>query len=305
MLKLPLHTNSLGRQLKRERKTRKLTQVALTAQVPLSLPTLRLLEQGQGNLTSFWQVLEVLSLEIVGRNLPAGETIGEQIATLRTRKGISQRELVKLVGVSQPTLIALERHSTGRVQTLDRVLTILGAGAYLAPKGSTKAFYAHAGNSSTSQTWETPKDLLEQLYTVFGEFSSDPCSPTRNKRIAPVRAKTYFTAEENGLALPWFGNVFCKPPYGRVLCHWVAKAHEEHRCGNTQAIVMLIPARTDTRFWHDYIGGKAAIFFLKGRLKFGGIEQPAPFPSCLIIWGGSDEVIAALQAALPESWLSR
>jgi DNA-binding XRE family transcriptional regulator len=90
-----------------------------------------LLESGQGNLSTFWTVLHTLNLDIVGRNLPPGKSIGERIITLRKRKGVSQRELINLVGVSQPTLIELERHCTGRLPTLDRVLVALGAGAYL------------------------------------------------------------------------------------------------------------------------------------------------------------------------------
>src|SRR5262245_24238093 len=115
MLKLPFHHTSLGVDLKRERHDRQWTQSELAHQAQVSVPTLRLLEHGQGNLTSFWTVLHTLNLAIVGRNLPPGVTIGERISTLRKRKGISQRELIKLIGVSQPTLIELERHCTGRL----------------------------------------------------------------------------------------------------------------------------------------------------------------------------------------------
>src|SRR5262245_34555939 len=102
---------------------------------------------------------------------------------------MSQRALASIIETTQPTLIALEHHCTGRLQTLDRVLVALGAGAYLAPVGSTLAFYVHAGNSSTSENWETPKALLEKLYSVFGPFDLDPCSPCSNSRTAPVKAK--------------------------------------------------------------------------------------------------------------------
>src|SRR5262245_4308602 len=186
MLKLSLHRTSLGVHLKRERKDRNLTQSNLAQQAQVAIPTIRSLENGQGTLSSFWQVLDVLNLDIVGRNLPSGQHIGEQITILRKRKGISQRELMKLVPISQPTLIELEHHCTGRLSTLDRVLTVLGAGAYLAPIGARQSFYTHAGNSSTSENWETPKELLEPLYSVFGIFDLDPCSPTSYRRTAPV-----------------------------------------------------------------------------------------------------------------------
>jgi transcriptional regulator with XRE-family HTH domain len=278
-----------------------LTQNDLAQQAQVAIPTLRLLESGQGNLTTFWQVLEALNLEITGRNLPAGAMIGERIVTLRRRKGMSQRALASIIETTQPTLIILEKQSRGRLQTLDRVLVVLGAGAYLASPGSPPAFYVHAGNSSNHHGWETPQDLLERLYSVFGVFDLDPCSPTSNRRTAPVRAKVYYTEADDGLSLPWFGTVFMNAPYGRKLCDWTAKAKAEVEQGNAEMVVGLLPARPDTRYWHRDIVGSASVFFLKGRLKFGNAEQVAPFPSCLVLWGASDEVITAIQAALPGS----
>ena len=170
MLKLSCYHTSLGIHLQQARKDRKLTQSALAQQAMISIPTIRLLENGQGTLTSFWSVLEALNMEIAGRNLPAGESIGERIITLRKRKGISQRQLVQVVNISQPTLIELERHCTGRLPTLDRVLVALGAGAYLAPQGSVKTFFTHAGNGSTSENWKTPQELFGVTVQRVWEF---------------------------------------------------------------------------------------------------------------------------------------
>lgn len=95
--------------------------------------------------------------------------------------------------------------------------------------------------------------------------------------------------EMNGLSLPWsgYGAVFCNPPYGREIGKWVQKAYSEHVRGGV-TIVMLIPARTDTSYFHDYIYGKAEIWFLRGRLKFedenGSAMNPAPFPSMVVIF---------------------
>ena len=218
---------------------------------------------------------------------------------------MSQRALATLIETTQPTLITLEKHSRGRLQTLDRVLVALGTGAYLAPTGSAKAFYVHAGNSATSETWTTPKELLEPLYSVFGAFDLDPCSPTSDGRTTFVKARAYFTEADDGLSLPWFGTVYMNPPYGRSIHNWTAKAKAEVRQGNAKVVVGLLAARPDTRHWHRDIVGSASVLFLKGRLKFGNAEQVAPFPSCLVIWGGSDEVITALEAVLPEAWLSQ
>lgn len=83
--------------------------------------------------------------------------------------------------------------------------------------------------------------------------------------------------------------VFCNPPYGREIGKWVKKAYEEAR-GGGYAVVLLIPARTDTTYFHDYIYGKAEIRFVRGRLRFtddeGNASDPAPFPSMVVIYNG-------------------
>ena len=78
--------------------------------------------------------------------------------------------------------------------------------------------------------------------------------------------------------------VFCNPPYGRKIYDWVAKCYHESRKPNTK-VVLLIPARTDTRYFHDFIYHKAEeVRFLRGRLKFGGAKNSAPFPSMIVIF---------------------
>jgi site-specific DNA-methyltransferase (adenine-specific) len=110
-------------------------------------------------------------------------------------------------------------------------------------------------------------------------FNLDPCSTHEN-----AKCDKHFTKEDDGLAQNWGGyRVFCNPPYGRELSKWVKKCYEES--SRAEVVVMLIPARTDTRWFHDYIYGKAEIRFIKGRLRFGGSSTNAPFPSMLVIYG--------------------
>jgi phage N-6-adenine-methyltransferase len=184
----------------------------------------------------------------------------------------------------------------GQLSTLERVLTALVAGPYLAERGHKKAFYTTAGNSSVGENWETPEGLLSALYEVFKRFDLDPCSPTRK---GPVKARVHLTAEDDGLSLPWHGVVFVNPPYGRSLSSWVEKARGEYQRGRARAVVLLIPARTDTAYWHEQIAGSAAVWFLRGRLKFSKSRQSAPFPSALFVWGASPEEVSALDAVLP------
>lgn len=132
--------------------------------------------------------------------------------------------------------------------------------------------------SSKKEDWETPQDLFDKLNEEF-HFTLDAAASLENAKCA-----NYFTKEQDGLAKSWGGQVvWLNPPYGRYTTGlWVKKAYEEHqRTGCT--VVMLLPARTDTIWFHNYILGKAEIRFVKGRLKFGGGKDPAPFPSLVAI----------------------
>ena len=132
--------------------------------------------------------------------------------------------------------------------------------------------------SSKTDLWSTPNDFFDKLNDEF-HFTLDPCSTHEN-----AKCYKHFTEEENGLLQDW-GNevVFCNPPYGRQIKYWVKKAYEESQKDNTN-IVMLIPARTDTIYFHEYIYHKAEIRFIKGRLKFGNAKNSAPFPSMVVIF---------------------
>lgn len=146
--------------------------------------------------------------------------------------------------------------------------------------------------SSASNEWETPDTFFQQLDQEF-HFTLDPCCQAYSHKC-----KKYYTSEMDGLSRSWAGErVFCNPPYGREIGNWVRKCYEEAQNPNT-TVVMLVPARTDTRWFHNYIYQKknVEIRFLKGRLKFinrclssdnptGNFQtQSAPFPSMVVIF---------------------
>lgn len=132
--------------------------------------------------------------------------------------------------------------------------------------------------SSKEEKWETPQDFFDKLNEEF-HFTLDAAASPDN-----AKCTNYFTEEQDGLAQSWGGHtVWCNPPYCRKTGLWVKKAYEEHqRTGCT--VVMLLPSRTDVKWFHDYILGKAEIRFIKGRLKFGGSKNSAPFPSIVVIY---------------------
>lgn len=130
--------------------------------------------------------------------------------------------------------------------------------------------------SSRTGEWETPQRLFEQLDRTYS-FTLDACATAENAKCAK-----YYTPEEDGLAQPWEGRVWCNPPYGREIGKWVKKAWESTRSGAT--VVMLLPARTDTKWFHRYLYGKAELRFLEGRIKFSGSRNSAPFPSMVAVF---------------------
>lgn len=128
-------------------------------------------------------------------------------------------------------------------------------------------------------TWETPQDFFDAVNAEFG-FTVDVCAVPETAKCA-----RYFTPEIDGLAQDWGREVcWCNPPYGGEIGKWMRKALEASAHGAT--VVCLVPARTDTRWFHDYIYQEAEIRFIKGRLKFGGANANAPFPSMLVIYEG-------------------
>ena len=125
--------------------------------------------------------------------------------------------------------------------------------------------------TSTTDLWSTPQATFDALNSEF-HFTLDPCATKENHKC-----DKFYTLEDDGLSKDWSGErVFMNPPYGREIGKWVKKLSE--RGG-----VALLPARTDTRWFHDYIYGKSEIRFIKGRLKFGDGKNPAPFPSMIVI----------------------
>jgi len=127
---------------------------------------------------------------------------------------------------------------------------------------------------SERTTWETPPDVFDKLDAEFG-FTLDVCATADN-----AKCKRYFTPDDDGLSQDW-GRETCwmNPPYGREIGEWIRKAYESNAL-----VVALLPARTDTKWFHNYIYEKASIRFIKGRIRFVGATSGAPFPSMVVIW---------------------
>lgn len=129
--------------------------------------------------------------------------------------------------------------------------------------------------SSATDLWSTPQEFFDTLDAEF-RFETDVCALSSN-----AKCSHYFTPEQDGLSRRWTGICWMNPPYGREIGKWICKAHEESTCGAT--VVCLVPARTDTSWWHNHCA-KGEIRFVRGRLKFGNAKTNAPFPSAVVIF---------------------
>ena len=129
--------------------------------------------------------------------------------------------------------------------------------------------------SSATDLWATPQVFFDGVAAEF-PFKTDVCALPENSKCA-----NYFTPAQDGLSQTWSGVCWMNPPYGRAIGAWVKKAFESAQRGAT--VVCLLPSRTDTAWWHDY-AIKGEVRFLRGRIKFGGHKNSAPFPSALVIF---------------------
>lgn len=122
--------------------------------------------------------------------------------------------------------------------------------------------------------WKTPDEVYKQLDKEFN-FDFDPC-PSGKLQFG-----------KSAFSLLWGKSNFVNPPYGRTIGKWLAKGYEESQDG--KIVVFLIPSRTDTKWWHNYVMKADEIRFIKGRLKFKGAKHSAPFPSAIVIFKGKDD----------------
>lgn len=134
--------------------------------------------------------------------------------------------------------------------------------------------------SSKTDDWYTPQDFYDEWDEKFN-FTLDVCASKENAKCGK-----FFTKEQDGLSQKWGGVCWMNPPYGREIGKWMEKAYQSSLDGAT--VVCLVPSRTDTRWWHDY-AMKGDITFIKGRLRFGGAKNSAPFPSAVVVFNGKTE----------------
>lgn len=154
-------------------------------------------------------------------------------------------------------------------------MTSLPPNLFDLPEDDPKSRHAVHFSSQTDE-WATPQDLFDELDREFG-FDTDVCALPHN-----AKCERYFTPAIDGLRQTWSGRCWMNPPYGRNIGLWVAKAHASAIEG--ALVVCLLPARTDTAWWHECVTKSSEVRFLRGRVRFGAARHSAPFPSAIVVF---------------------
>jgi len=258
------------------------------------------LERGIGSVSTLEAVMRALDFRLTG--IGPGKSLAEQLSTRRLKLSMTIEALAKRTGLSPTTIRSVELGG-GSVAS---ILKILNA---LAPKAKRRAperAYWGQGEKDDRDSRFTPPDFMESIYASFGKIDLDPCAYPSS----PVTAsqKYIFANGDDGLRDAWSGEfVYVNPPFSDQL-NWLRRAHEQWRLGNVATIACLVPARTDSTWFHETLRADADIYFLQGRLRFldlRGNTQPTPFSLMVVIFGATKEQKEKFAAAVSGFWMDR
>ena len=258
------------------------------------------LERGIGSVSTLEAVMRALDFRLTG--IGPGKSLADQLRTRRLKLSMTIKALAKRTALSPTTIRSVELGG-GSVAS---ILKILNA---LAPKAKRRAperAYWGQGDKDDRDSRFTPPDFMESIYASFGRIDLDPCAHPSS----PVAAsKKYILANgDDGLRDAWSGEfVYVNPPFSNQL-NWLRRAHEQWRLGNVATIACLVPARTDSAWFHETLRADADIYFLQGRLRFldlRGSEQATPFSLMVVIFGATKEQKEKFAAAVPGFWMDR
>jgi hypothetical protein len=152
--------------------------------------------------------------------------------------------------------------------------------------------------SSQSEEWYTPPAVIYRVLKVLGAVDLDPCS---NPGVPVIPAARHFTKEQDGLNCEWHGRVYMNPPYGFAIKKWIRKLVQEYRAGRVTEAIVLIPARTDTGWFRRL--RRYPICFVRGRLRFRGAKNSAPFPSAIVYLGEHKQEFREAFRDIGEVWV--
>ena len=258
------------------------------------------IERGIGSVSTLEAVMAALEFRLTG--IGSGKTLAEQLRDRRLKRGIALDALAVRTGLTRKTISNIEKGG-GSVASLLRLLERLAPNA---KRRAPERAYWGQGNKEDRDSRFTPPEFMKNIYAAFGHVDIDPCA----HRLSPVVAKRRILLDEggDGLTDDWSGRLaFVNPPFSAQL-KWLQRAHEQWTAGNVEAVVCLVPARTDSAWFHDTLTADADICLLQGRVRFldtRGGAQPTPFSLMLVALGVTAQEKAAWSDLVGGYWLSR
>lgn len=286
--------------LRSARESRGWLQKTLADRIGVAPQAVFRLERGVGSAVTLEAAMVALEFRLTG--IGPGKSLAEQLRNQRIKKNTSVAALAKRTGLSPTTIAAVERGS-GSVASLLRMLEAL---APRAKRRAPERAYWGQGDKDDRDSRFTPDDFMQRVYAAFGEIDLDPCAHP----LSPVIAKRKFIPQDgdNGLTDDWAGKLaYVNPPFSEQL-KWLRRAHEQWRAGNVGTVVCLVPARTDSEWFHETLRADADVYLLQGRVRFLdplGRSQPTPFSLMIVALGASDEQRNIFANAVPGFWMQR
>lgn len=276
------------------------SQRTLADRLGVDAQAIKRLEKGIGSVSTLISAMTALDFQLTG--LGSGRSLPQQLRARRQKRSMSLDTLARKTGLSRTTIASLEQEG-GSVASLLRLLSVL------APRVRRRAperAYWGQGDKEDRDSRFTPPEFMEGIYAAFGPIDLDPCANT----LSPVIARRRIILSEggDGLTDDWSGRLaFVNPPFSALLV-WLRRAHEQWRAGMVETVVCLVPVRTDSAWFHDTLSADAAIYLLKGRVRFldtTGRAQATPFSLMLVTLGATAEQKERYAQLVQGFWLSR
>lgn len=276
------------------------SQRTLADRLGVDAQAIKRLEKGIGSVSTLISAMTALDFQLTG--LGPGRSLPQQLRARRRKRSMSLDTLARKTGLSRTTIASLEQGG-GSVASLLRLLSVL------APRVRRRAperAYWGQGDKDDRDSRFTPPEFMEGIYAAFGPIDLDPCA----NAMSPVIAQRRIILSEGGDGLKddWSGRLaFVNPPFSALLI-WLRRAHEQWRAGMVETVVCLVPVRTDSAWFHDTLSADAAIYLLKGRVRFldtTGRAQATPFSLMLVTLGATAEQKERYAQLVQGFWLSR
>ena len=272
----------------------------MAERIGVEAQTIKRLEKGVGSVATLAAAMAALGFRLAG--IGPGRSLTDQLRTLRHKRSLSLDAVAAKAGLSRATVASLERGG-GSVGSLINLLKTLAPQARR--QARERAFWGQ-GDKEDRDSRFTPAEFMSNVYLAFGEIDLDPCA----NRLSPVKANRRILIEEGGDGLidAWSGKTaFVNPPFSALLV-WLRRAHDQWKVGRVGTVICLVPARTDSAWFHQTLSADAHIYFLQGRVRFldgRGRAQPTPFSLMVLTLGATEEQRRRYAGLVPGFWLSR